>query len=521
MAGFSPSIDRLAQLPDRFPNRFQLTANGLLSVASSDHDPGDEDLLEDPPSPDWYRPNARRAELDRVAVLDIETTGLDPAKDFIWEIALVRIDGEPLVHLPVQLPSGVPRPNDEDLDTAVPLDEALRSLATHLDAVDLVVGHNLVAFDLPFLETAAKRAGLEPVKMPPSADSLHLATLVDVSMPNRSLADLAFRFGIERQAAHRAQDDAITTAAVVRALLDEVDMTEPSWPLAIGILESFDDPLVSLLPALSSPPQIDTLNREPDPLLVHSGAPATDASSATRDAFRTLKEQRGLRSRASQLEMAHAVAEVFDHGGNLAVEAPTGTGKSLAYLLPALGRASRRGQPVVVATATKALQSQLREEAARLQEGGLLRAPFRQIQGVGNYVCARELEDALPDRESSGLALAVAVRALATSPTGTWDDVTDDVIRRRDSRYATHPRALADELWRMRPDARCTLGTRVPADAAAPRPRQDARRRVGQPRAHRQLGQDRTRRRPGPGQRAYRSRARTSSSTRLTRSRTP
>lgn len=88
LAGFSLAIDRLAQLPDRFPNRFQLTANGLLSVACSDHDPGDEDLLEDPPSPDWYRPNERRAELDRVAVLDIETTGLDPTKDLIWEITL-------------------------------------------------------------------------------------------------------------------------------------------------------------------------------------------------------------------------------------------------------------------------------------------------------------------------------------------------------------------------------------------------------------------------------------------------
>ncbi|MCU1695841.1 MAG: ATP-dependent helicase [Mycobacterium sp.] len=398
--------------------------------------PAAEDVFEDPPSPDWYEPTLRRAELDRVVVLDIETTGLDAARDFIWEIALVRLDGEPLVHLPVRLPDGIARPTDDDLHTAQPLEEALRSLATQLETVDLVVGHNLVAFDLPFLETAAKRAGLQPAKMPPSTDSLYLSTLVDVSMPNRSLADLAIRFGIDRQAAHRAQDDAITTAVVIRALLDQVDMTEPSWPLAIGVLESFDDPLVSLLPTLPSPPQLDTLNREPDPLLVHSGAPASDAWSATREAFTTLQEQRGLRTRAAQREMANAVAEVFDHGGNLAVEAPTGTGKSLAYLLPALGRASRRGQPVVVATATKALQSQLREEATRLQEGGLLRAPFRQIQGVGNYVCARELEDALPDRESSGLALAVAVRALATSPTGTWDDVTDDVIRRRDGRYA-------------------------------------------------------------------------------------
>ncbi|BDB41910.1 DEAD/DEAH box helicase [Mycobacterium kiyosense] len=134
--------------------------------------------------------------------------------------------------------------------------------------------------------------------------------------------------------------------------------------------------------------------------------------------------------------MAQAVAEVLDGGGRLAVEAPTGTGKSLAYLLPALGRASRPRQPVVIATATRALQGQLREEAAALQKEGLLSAPFRQLQGVNNYVCARELEDVLPDQEASGFSIAVAMRAIAQSPNGTWDDVTDDVIRRADIRYA-------------------------------------------------------------------------------------
>jgi ATP-dependent DNA helicase RecQ len=242
--------------------------------------------------------------------------------------------------------------------------------------------------------------------------------LVDVAMPNRSLTDLTERFNIDRGQFHRALPDAVATASVIRELLNSIDMNDPSWPLAIAVLETFDNPLVSLMPELSSPPELSGLHREPDPLLVPSGAPATDAWSATRDAFPVLQAQRGLRPRAAQQEMAHAVAEVFDRGGRLAVEAPTGTGKSLAYLLPGLGRASRPGQPVVVATATKALQSQLRDEASQLQAGGLLRAPFRQVQGVGNYVCARELEDALPDDNSSGLALGVAIRALASSPTG-------------------------------------------------------------------------------------------------------
>jgi ATP-dependent DNA helicase RecQ len=434
--GFRLPIDRVAQLPDRFPDRFHMTADGHLSIGTSGNEPDDVTRLDEQDEADWYRPPTRgKVAIDRVAVLDIETTGLDPAKDFLWELALVRLDGQHLADVAVTLPEGITRPCDDDREP-VRLHQAIEVLTAALIDIDIVVGHNLLAFDAPFLAKAAKRAGIDPPKLPTCADSIHLSMLVDATIPNRSLADLLQRLEITQDVAHRALSDASATAEVVRGLLAEVDMSEPSWPLAIAVLESFDDPLASLLPELTSVPDIDTWTRAPDPLLEKSGSAAADAWSATRDAFEFLQTQRGLRNRDAQREMAHAVAEVFDHGGRLAVEAPTGTGKSLAYLLPALGRASRPKKPVVVATATKALQSQLREEAARLQKDGLLRAPFRQIQGVDNYVCAREVADALPDRESSGFALAVAIRALASSPSGTWDDVTDDVIRRRDGRYA-------------------------------------------------------------------------------------
>jgi ATP-dependent DNA helicase RecQ len=435
--GFRLAIERLAQLPDRFANHFQLTADGLLAVAiteAADTTIPEVDHVD--PDDSWYRPTSlRRVPVERVAVLDIETTGLNRATDFVTEIALVGLDGSPLANLMVQLPDGVARPS-ESLSAEFPLSDTLRLLDAHLADIDALVGHNLLAFDLPFLQAAAKRAGVDSPKLPVCVDSLHLATLVDVAMPNRTLADLTERFGIIHHDVHRAAADATATAAVIRALLDAIDVTDPSWQLAIGVLETFDHPLVSLLPELPAKPDLTTLTRSPNPLLTPSGSPAADAWSATRDAFTVLQTQRGLRPRAAQQEMAHAVAEVFDHGGRLAVEAPTGTGKSLAYLLPALGRASRPEQPVVVATATKALQGQLRAEAAHLHQEGLLKAPFRQLQGVNNYVCTRELEDALADREASPLALATAIRAVAASPTGTWDDVTDYAIRQRDTRYA-------------------------------------------------------------------------------------
>lgn len=63
--------------------------------------------------------------------------------------------------------------------------------------------------------------------------------------------------------------------------------------------------------------------------------------------------------RPGQVEMAEAVTEAFETGRHLAVQAGTGTGKSLAYLVPSIARAVAANEPVVVSTATIALQRQL------------------------------------------------------------------------------------------------------------------------------------------------------------------
>src|SRR5947209_19691824 len=65
--------------------------------------------------------------------------------------------------------------------------------------------------------------------------------------------------------------------------------------------------------------------------------------------------------RAGQVVMAEAVAQAFDSGEHLAVQAGTGTGKSLAYLVPAIARAVETECSVVVSTATIALQRALME----------------------------------------------------------------------------------------------------------------------------------------------------------------
>src|SRR5690606_30857194 len=63
--------------------------------------------------------------------------------------------------------------------------------------------------------------------------------------------------------------------------------------------------------------------------------------------------------RPGQIQMAHAVTAAIETGEHLLVQAGTGTGKSLAYLVPAISHAMESGRPVIVATATIALQGQI------------------------------------------------------------------------------------------------------------------------------------------------------------------
>ncbi|MER5968759.1 ATP-dependent DNA helicase [Streptomyces sp. NPDC002055] len=108
--------------------------------------------------------------------------------------------------------------------------------------------------------------------------------------------------------------------------------------------------------------------------------------------------------RAGQVTMAETVAEVVDDGSHLLVQAGTGTGKSLGYLVPALAH----GERVVVATATLALQRQLvQRDLPRTVEALhplLRRRPeFAMLKGRSNYLCLHRLHEGVPQEEEEGL----------------------------------------------------------------------------------------------------------------------
>ena len=115
-----------------------------------------------------------------------------------------------------------------------------------------------------------------------------------------------------------------------------------------------------------------------------------------------------IENRPQQNQMAQAVADLLQQGGNLMVEAGTGVGKSFAYLLPALDYALKEGGPVVVSTHTLTLQEQLFQRdlpivVQALQREGL--GPVRAVllKGRGNYLSKRRLGLALEGSDQTDL----------------------------------------------------------------------------------------------------------------------
>ena len=118
----------------------------------------------------------------------------------------------------------------------------------------------------------------------------------------------------------------------------------------------------------------------------------------------TAVEALGGKARKGQQTMAAAVAHSIDTKEHLAVQAGTGTGKSLAYLVPSLRHAVESGRTVVVSTATIALQRQLVDRdlprlAQALEKPLGRQAKFAILKGRGNYLCLNKINSVIPDEE--------------------------------------------------------------------------------------------------------------------------
>ncbi|MFN0067083.1 MAG: ATP-dependent DNA helicase [Limisphaerales bacterium] len=153
-----------------------------------------------------------------------------------------------------------------------------------------------------------------------------------------------------------------------------------------------------------------------------------------------LSRARNFEYRPQQQAMAVAVARALESGGHLCVEAGTGVGKSLAYLVPAILHAVRRKKKAVISTHTINLQEQLTDKdlpmlAAVLPE----RFEHQMLKGRANYLCTRRLRKALTQADSLFTSPETEeLRRIATWAKETQDGTLSDFDLEPDSKVWSH-----------------------------------------------------------------------------------
>ncbi|MCU0607209.1 MAG: exonuclease domain-containing protein [Candidatus Edwardsbacteria bacterium] len=354
--------------------------------------------------------------------LDTETTGLDADSDEIIEIGAVRWENgaiagryQTLVKADKKVPPFVTQLTgirQQDIDAAPPMESILESLAAFLGDAPLVL-HN-AGFDRAFLH---KHVKLEN----PCWDSLVLARALLPGLKGHSLRGLCRHFEVDPGRPHRAEDDAAATAQVFARLYGSLIALEPALLEQMRHVAPAEYKALfagALAASHTAPPR--RVPQEPTP---PPAGPRVDDLAAVFGAGRALAGAMpaGFEDRAEQRQMADAVLDAFEDQHYLCVEAGTGTGKSLAYLAPAVIWSRANGERVVVATHTKALQEQLHNKDVPLLRAAVGDFRAAVLKGRNNYLCLRrwleaathpELFLAGPERDE---ALILAPWAAATA----------------------------------------------------------------------------------------------------------
>lgn len=346
--------------------------------------------------------------------LDLETTGLDPDTDEIIEVAAIRFGVDGVIDRYHSLVNPE-RKLDYRIALLTHIDQEQLAAAPHFGSIalevesfvgmDPIVGQN-PTFDTTFLA----RKGVQ--LFGPTYDTFDLANLLLGGLQQHSLGAIADHLGIEFTSRHRAMADAEAAMHVFLALRQRLANSPPDLLAEAERLSAMSDwTLRHLLrevaqqhPRLPGDGEREgfvhgfvrapVASPEPEPpnttKIIVSGEESALLlkSAAAREALEEYEERR------EQTVMARAIGETISEQGQLIVEAGTGVGKSLAYLVPSALHAVRNNARTVISTNTINLQEQLVGQdipIARklLASAGIDESALRvtQLKGRANYLC--------------------------------------------------------------------------------------------------------------------------------------
>lgn len=349
-----------------------------------------------------------------IVSIDLETTGLDISSDSIIEVGAVRtVEGAVIEEFSTLINPGLPVPPAITHLTGITSEAVLGKpgIETVLPLISEFVGsapilaHN-VTFDASFLA----RHGI--LQRNPRIDTYDLASILLPRAARYNLNSLAADFDIAYDIEHRALSDARATAQLYWHLWQKtlnlpyeiiLEITEAARGLPWDTARVFEAALLehrSRSSHVIDKPQENTgvfapLPDEYAPLRPNADTDALDLESLAAlisDGGPLARTIPNFERREQQVNAALAVGMAFNHSMHVMIEAGTGTGKSVAYLLPSILWAVQNGERVVVSTNTINLQDQLiTKDLPALVAALETPADYAVLKGRSNYLCPRRL----------------------------------------------------------------------------------------------------------------------------------
>ena len=330
----------------------------------------------------------------RYAFIDIETTGLDPKTDAIIEIGVSIIEddrevdsyqtlidpGNRPVPLRVQRLTGI---QPSDLRGGPALSQAIDELKR------LVGSSACIAHNADFERTFFHRAGFTPAVW---MDSILCASLLVPHLGSMALESLLRASGLRHTESHRGLDDARDTFRVLLHGARNCGLSKNAWKQILSILEPIDDPWLPFLRRVASSAGSGRLRQRegnrPSGSCDALAEPAAEAFLRGGIIERILE----LSHRPGQATMAEAVEYTLENNGKRMIEAGTGSGKSLAYLYPAVRTAIRNRERIAVTTHTKLLQHQIADRELPRLRAVFPALKWATVKGRDNYLCLTALD---------------------------------------------------------------------------------------------------------------------------------
>ncbi|WP_017755549.1 ATP-dependent DNA helicase DinG [Calidifontibacillus oryziterrae] len=362
---------------------------------------------------------------NRFVVVDVETTGNKVGIDKIIQVGAILIENGEII----ERFSSFVNPNvklspfikqftgiDDMMLEKAPSFSLIAPMLFEMVTGSYFVAHN-VPFDLTFLKVEFENSGYELNDIR-SIDTVELSRFLYPTLSGYKLNQLASEFAIEHDQPHRADSDAEVTAYLLLNLLTKLRNLPLATllhlkPLSAKLHSDYSSLINEAIEAKQESVEIEEVNQYD----VYRGLAlktkekqnylAEDANNDFKLDDKTLLLSRlqrirpEIEVRPGQIEMMEIIEKAFQKRFHALLEAGTGTGKTIAYLLPSIMFARKFNRPIVISTYTTQLQEQIISQEMKLLREALpfsIRAAV--LKGRNHYLCLRKFEQYLADSSS-------------------------------------------------------------------------------------------------------------------------